>query len=65
MIVNLAVALVTVEVVDAAEVTELMTPLFSPDSLPGDVAAGDTLELPPGVEPPAEYFNRLSNISRL
>lgn len=55
--VNLAVALVAVEVVAAAaEATELMTPPVSPASLPGDVAAGATLELPPGVELPAGYL---------
>lgn len=61
--VNLAVVLVAVEVVGAAvDATELMTLPGSPADLPGDEAAGGTLALPPGVEPPAGYFNRMSNI---
>lgn len=63
MIVNLAVALVAEVVGAVAEATELMTPQDSLADLPGEVAAGGTLELPPGVEPPAGCFNRMSNIT--
>lgn len=60
---NLAVVFVATEVVgEAVDVTELITPPVSPADLLGDVAAAGTLVLPPGVEPPARYFNRMNNI---